>query len=93
MFVADSAADMTAEAIARRARAAGVHLYAEPGKAVVCASEGYVVVQARREGPLELDFGDACTVSDALTGAFVCNGPKAVLQFRMGETRLFKVGE
>lgn len=92
VFVADSAADMTAEAIARRARAAGVHLYAEPGKAVVCASEGYVVVQARREGPLELDFGDACTVSDALTGASIGFGPAISVPFKVGETRVFKAG-
>ena len=92
VFVADSAADMTAEAIARRARAAGVHLYAEPGKAVVCASEGYVVVQSRREGPLELDFGDACTVSDALTGASIGSGPAISVPFKEGETRVFKAG-
>ena len=51
------------------------------------------IVQALKEGPLEIDFGSRGTVRDALTGAFICNGPKAVLQFRLGETRLFKTGE
>ena len=50
------------------------------------------VVQALKEGPLEIDFGKCGAVHDALSGAFVCNGPKAVLPFRLGQTRLFKRG-
>ena len=50
-------------------------------------------MQALKDGPLEIDFGKGGEVHDVLTGAFVCNGPKAVLPFRLGETRLFRVGE
>ena len=85
--------DITAEAIAARAAKAGVHLFTAPGAANVCSAEGVVLVQALKEGPLAVDFGSCGTVRDALTGALVCNGPKAVFPFRLGETRLFKTGE
>ena len=83
-------ADITAEAIAARAEKAGVHLFTAPGMANVCSAEGVVLVQALQEGPLEIDFGSSGAVHDALSDAFVCNGPKAVLSFRLGETRLFR---
>ena len=83
-------ADITAEAIAARAEKAGVHLFTAPGMANVCSAEGVVLVQALQEGPLEIDFGSPGAVHDALSDAFVCNGPKAVLSFRLGETRLFR---
>ena len=38
------------------------------------------------DSPHECSGGAVC---DALTGAVVCNGPKAILPFRLGETRLF----
>ena len=82
--------DITAEAIAARAAKAGVHLLTAPNAANVCSAEGIVLVQALKDGPLEIDFGKGGAVHDALTGAFVCNGPKAVLPFRLGQTRLFK---
>ena len=85
--------DITAEAIAARAKEAGIHLFTAPGSANVCSSEGIVLVQALKDGPLEIDFGSCGVVKDAINGTFVCNGPKAVLPFRMGETRLFNVGE
>ena len=85
--------DITAEAIATRAAEAGVHLFTAPGVANVCSAEGIVLVQALQEGPIAIDFGKSVTVHDAQSGSFVCNGPKAVLSFRLGETRLFKVGE
>ena len=86
----ESAADLTAQAVAARAKAAGVHLYAPPGKAFVCASEGYVMVQAQEEGVMPLDFGQAEAVDDAITGATVGTGPRVNVRFRLGETRLFK---
>jgi len=85
--------DITAEAIAARARKAGVHCFTAPGAANVCSAEGVVLVQALKEGPLAIDFGSSGTVRDALTGAAVCKGPKVDLPFRIGETRLFRVGE
>ena len=81
--------DITAEAISARARAAGVHCFTEPGAANVCSSEGVVLVQSLRDGPLAIDFVSCGAVHDALNGGFVCTGPKATLPFRLGETRLF----
>ena len=83
--------DITAEAIAARARKAGVHCFTAPGAANVCSAEGIVLVQALKEGPLEIDFGSCGTVRDARDGTVVCNGPKVTLPFRLGETRLFKL--
>ncbi len=57
------------------------------------SSEGFVLVQALRDGPLEIDFGSSSAVYDAFNGSFVCSGPKATLPFRLGETRLFRVGD
>ena len=59
--------------------------------ATVCAAEGYVVVQAREEGPLEVDFGNADLVVDFLAGRQVGAGPKVSLPFRKGETRIFRL--
>jgi hypothetical protein len=50
-------------------------------------------VQALREGKLAIDSGSHAIIRDALSGEFVCEGPKTVLPFRLGETRLFRVGE
>jgi hypothetical protein len=83
--------DITAEAIAARAAKAGVHLFTAPGAANVCSAEGIVLIQALKEGPLEIDFGRPATVKDAFSGEFVCDGPKATLQFRLGETRIFRI--
>lgn len=84
-----TANDITAESIAMRAKAAGVHLYTPAGKANVCSSEGYVLVQALEEGPLEIDFGTVTPITDVLTGVTVGRGPRLTLPFRLGETRLF----
>ena len=83
--------DITAEAIAARARKAGVHCFTAPGAANVCSAEGLLLVQALQEGPLEIDFGRRGAVMDALGGEFVCNGPKASIPFRLGETRIFRM--
>ena len=91
VFEAQSERDMTAEAIAARAAMAGVHLYAPPGKAVVCAAEGYVMVQAHQAGLLSLDFGPCRAVKDVLVGKVVGMGRHVEVPFRFGETRLFKV--
>lgn len=94
VFVEDvTVRDITAEAIASRAREAGVHCYTEPGAANICSADGVVLVQALREGNLAIDFGSHAIIRDALSGDFVCKGPKTVLPFRLGETRLFRVGE
>ena len=85
--------DITAEVIAARAEKAGIHRFTAPGAANVCSAEGIVLVQALKDGPLEIDFGSSGAVHDAMTGVFVCNGPNVVLPFHTGETRLFKKGK
>ena len=84
-------ADLTAAAIGARARAAGARCYTAPGRANVCAAEGFVLVQALGEGPLEIDFGEAGPVTDFLSGETVGTGPRLILPFRTGETRIFRL--
>ena len=86
-----TAADLTAEAISVQARRAGVHLFTAPGKANVCSAEGYVVVQALQEGPLEIDFGTACRVVDMLTGEPVGHGPVVTRRFATGECHVYRL--
>ncbi len=73
------------------AATAEVHFYTPPLKATVCAAEGYVVVQAREAGPLEIDFGNEDLVVDFLTGKQIGVGPKVSLPFQKGETRIFRL--
>ena len=63
----------------------------EHAKAAVCAAEGYVVVQAREEGPLEIDFSKEGPVVDFPTGKQIGTGPKVSLPFQKGETKIFQV--
>jgi len=86
-----SGADLQAEAIAARAQKAGVHLWAPAGRANVCSAEGIVLVQARQDGLLDLDFGFAGEVVDFFTDEPVGRGPKIGVPFRQGETRLFRL--
>ena len=83
--------DVVTEKIVEHAKAAGVHFYTPPLKATVCAAEGYVVVQAREAGPLEIDFGNEDLVVDFLTGKQIGVGPKVSLPFQKGETRIFRL--
>jgi len=83
--------DLTVEAIAQNARKAGVHLYTPPGKACVCAAEGYVMVQAQEAGLLTIDFGRKADVTDSLQGSVIGVGSRLTLPFRQGETRLFRI--
>ena len=76
--------------VAALALGAGVHFYTPPLKATVCAAEGYVVVQAREAGPLEIDFGVEAPVTDALTGKQIGVGPRVSLPFQKGETKIFR---
>ena len=84
-----SGADLTAEALAARAKRAGAHCYVEPGKADIAVAEGFVLVQALSDGPLEIDFGVTGPVRDALTGQTIGNGPRLTVPYRLGETRIF----
>ena len=83
--------DVVMEKIVAHAKEAGVHFYTPPLKATVCAAEGYVVVQAREAGPLEIDFGNEDLVVDFLTGKQIGVGPKVSLPFQKGETRIFRL--
>ena len=86
-------ADITAVAIAERARKAGVHLYTAPGKANVCAAEDYVHVQALQDGPLAIDFGRDGEVVDGFTGECIGRGRRLIVDFKCGENRLFRTAQ
>ena len=89
VFEARKGDDLKAESIAAIAKEAGVHLFARPGEASVCAAEGFVAVQARRTGPLTIDFGACARVIDVVTGEEICKGGSANVNFALGQTRLF----
>lgn len=87
---ANNASDLHAGAVAAEAKKAGVHLYAPAGSAFVCAAEGYVAVQALRQGPIRLNF-TGHPVVDVLSGRRVSETDEADLRFQLGETRIFKI--
>ena len=82
--------DVSMESIEKQAKAAGVHFYTRPMAATVCAAEGFLVVQARQEGPLEIDFGGGGPVFDVLAGGQIGTGPRLSVPFCLGETRIFR---
>lgn len=90
VFEPKKGSDLWSGSIAAEAKKAGVHFYAPAGSAFVCAAEGYVVVQALREGDLKLSF-TGCPVVDVLSGRIVSETSEANLKFRFGETRIFKI--
>lgn len=90
VFEPKKGSDLWSGSIAVEAKKAGVHFYAPAGSAFVCAAEGYVVVQALREGDLKLSF-TGCPVVDVLSGRIVSETSEANLKFRFGETRIFKI--
>ena len=90
VFEAMTSDDVAMESIEKHAKAAGVHFYTRPMAATACAAEGFLVVQARQEGPLEIDFGEDGPVSDALTGRPIGTGPRISVPFLLGETRIFR---
>ena len=90
VFEPKKGSDLWSGSIAVEAKKAGVHFYAPAGSAFVCAAEGYVVVQALREGDLKLSF-TGCPVVDVLSGRIVSETSEANLKFRSGETRIFKI--
>ena len=90
IFEPKKGSDLWSGSIAAQAKKAGVHFYAPAGSAFVCAAEGYVVVQALREGDLKLSF-TGCPVVDVLSGRIVSETSEANLKFRSGETRIFKI--
>ncbi len=90
VFEPEKGADLRSDVIAAEAEKAGVHLYAPAGSAFVCAAEGYVVVQALRQGPIKLNF-TGHPVVDVLSGRKVSETKEAELRFQSGETRIFKI--
>jgi hypothetical protein len=90
VFDVKKASDLHAGAVAAEAKKAGVHLYAPAGSAFVCAAEGYVAVQALRQGPIRLNF-TGHPVVDVLSGRRVSETDEVDLRFQLGETRIFKI--
>lgn len=80
---------LTPELLRTAARAAGVHLFTQTN-CNVYANGPFLALHASQDGPLEVDFGKAGDVMDALTGEKFGRGPKLVLPLRRGETRVLK---
>ena len=86
------ASDLLCDNVAKEAKKAGVHLYAPAGSAFVCAAEGYVVIQALKEGNLSLNF-PSYPVRDVLTGKVFSKDAISNMVFHCGETKIFKIEE
>ncbi|MBO7721677.1 MAG: hypothetical protein J6T01_04635 [Kiritimatiellae bacterium] len=84
-------ADLTPAAIAANVRRAGGRVYVAPGTANLCAAEGFVMVQALKDGPVEIDFGSGGEVRDFFSGSVVGEGPRVTARFRRGQTRVFEI--
>jgi len=84
------AADLTAEALAAALRRAGGTPYVAPGRANLAAAEGFAMLQALEEGPLEIDFGASGEVVDFVSGVSLGRGPRRTVPFKKGETRIFR---
>lgn len=83
--------DLQAEAIAARARTAGVHCWVAPGRANICSAEGYLFAQAMVDGPLTVDFGTESEVIDFFTGEVIGRGPILTIPFEPTVCRVFKI--
>jgi hypothetical protein len=82
---------LTSELLRLAARQASVHLVAQ-SDCNVYANGPYLVLHASKDGPLEIDAGQAGSIRDLLTGQTVGEGPKIILPLKMGETRVLRVG-
>jgi len=80
---------LTPELVRACARMADVQLFTETN-AAVWAAEGFLSIQAHKEGPLVIQTGNSRTVVDALTGAKLGRGPNITLPMAAGEVRVLR---
>ena len=86
-----SKVDVSAEMWAKIAKRAGAHLYHDrPGDAAVFASDGFVAVQAHKDGRYCLQMPGVGDVKDVPTGNKVGSGRSIDIDLRMGEVRLLE---
>lgn len=90
VFEPKKGSDLWSGSIAAEAKKAGVHFYAPAGSAFVCAAEGYVVVQALKDGLITLNFKSGPVV-DVLSGEKISDTSTVTIKFSKGETRIFKI--
>ena len=80
---------LTPELVRALARAAGVHLYTEDDSAV-WATDSYISIQAHKAAPVLINTGKAGTVSDALDGTSLGEGPELRVEFAQCEVRVLR---
>ena len=77
--------------VGEQVRAAGARSVVKPGVANVAAGGAFTMVQSVVGGDMEVDFGASGEVFDYMTGKSLGSGPRLVLPFRKGETRVFEL--
>ena len=77
--------------VGEQVRAAGARCVVKPGVANVAAGGAFTMVQSVVGGDMEVDFGASGEVFDYMTGKSLGSGPRLVLPFRKGETRIFEL--
>ena len=83
--------DLTAEAIAARAKAAGVRLFVAPEKANVCSAERFVAIQSLVDEVLTINVGREGDVIDFLSGERFGKGPFVEIPFKAGQNRVLEM--
>ena len=77
--------------VGEQVRAAGARSVVKPGVANVAAGGAFTMVESIVGGDIEVDFGAPGEVFDYMTGKSLGSGPRLVLPFRKGETRVFEL--
>jgi hypothetical protein len=80
---------LTPELIRACSRFAGVHLFTQ-ADASVWEAEGYLSIQALKDGDIAIDTGNDRPVTDVLDAKNLGKGPSLVLPMKAGDVRILK---
>ncbi len=75
---------LTSELIRACSRLAGVHLFTQTD-ASIWEAEGYLSIQALKDGEIAIDTGTDRAVTDALDGKALGKGPSLGIPMKAGE--------
>jgi hypothetical protein len=82
---------LTTEFVRLAAKSAGVHLYTDTD-CNVYGTGPYLSLHASKDGPITLNTGRSTVVMDILTGEKLGKGPTTILNMKLGQTRVLKMG-
>lgn len=79
-----------ANVMAKWAKEAGVHLYAQPGD-VIAEGKGFIGLSARSAGMKKLDMPVLCSLQDVVSGEVSPSAKVHQFEMELGEARLWKI--